>query len=49
MSAQRMKNLQLVATATHMDLVDTVTKFKVIEKEKPPRISRGGFLVVGGC
>jgi hypothetical protein len=39
-----MKNLQLVATATHMDLVDIVTKFKVIEKEKTPaNISRGFF------
>jgi hypothetical protein len=37
-----MKNQQQVATATHTDLVDTVTKFKVIEKEKTPaNISRG--------
>ena len=31
-----MKNLQLVATATHMDLADIATKFSTSIKEKTP-------------
>jgi hypothetical protein len=31
-----MKNHQQVATATHMDLVDTATSFKKCIKEKTP-------------